>query len=421
MAKRGEGEPVVLINARIFDGESRALTDGQNVYLNAGRIAAVSDRPPTPDDGEIIDCGGRTLMPGMIDAHIHAIAFSPNVYQVTDAPMSLRSVWATRMLGRMLDRGFTTVRDTGGADYGLAIALEQGWCTGPRLYYCGFAISETGGHGDLRNPQSHRHGDDEMLACGCGHFNAIGIVVDGVDGVRRVVRENLRRGSNFVKFMASGGVASTGDRFDSIQFSDDEVRAIVDEVERHEAYCTAHAHPDRAINRALRLGVHCIEHGTLIAPDTARLAADRNAAVVPTLAAGHALALEGQSLGLPPQSLEKLGRIADQAMAALENLKSASVRVGFGTDLLGDMERHQCVEFALRAPVFSAYELLVQATSMNAEIIGAKGDLGVVKAGALADLLIVDGDPLADIGVLAQDGAKLAAILQNGVFHKRTI
>ncbi len=409
---------ISFTNALIFDGDSEKRLAGRTVVVDRERIVSVSDAPP-PAGSTVIDCGGRTLMPGMIDAHIHAYALSVNFYENTAAPDTLVACWASQMLGRMLDRGFTTVRDTGGADYGLFLALQRGYIRGPRLFYCGKAISQTGGHGDFRNPHHHHACDDNLLACGCGVVGLVTAVVDGVDAVRRVVRDNLRRGSNFIKFTGSGGVSSTGDKLSSIQFADDEVLAIVDEVERHGAYCTAHIHPDKALQRAIRLGVHCIEHGTLIEADTARMAADKGVSIVPTMAVIAALAIEGEALGYPPESLKKLDLVKDEAVSRLQHMKDAGVRVGFGTDLLGTLERHQCSEFTLRSPIFTPLELLRQATSVNAEIIGMKGQLGVVKPGAFADLLLVDGNPLDDIGLLAADGAKVAAIVKGGEFVKR--
>lgn len=404
----------VLVNSRIFDGQDARLIEGRSVYVRDGLIAEISDRPPNPDDGDVIDARGRTLMPGLIDAHIHAYSLSVNVHDIDAAPPTLHACWASHMLGRMLDRGFTTARDTGGADYGLYLGLERGYVRGPRLYYCGRAISQTGGHADFRDPHRHCAHDEHLLACGCGSVSAVCAVVDGVDKVRQIVRENLRRGSNFIKFMGSGGVSSTGDALTSIQYSDEEVIAIVDEVERHGAYCTAHIHPDAALRRAVRLGVHCIEHGTLITPETALMAADKDIAIVPTMAIIFELARRGAQLGYPPQSLQKLDLIKEEAVERMGHMKDAGMRIGFGTDLLGKTEESQLTEFTIRAAVFSNLEMLRQATSGNAAIIGAAGKLGVVKAGAFADLLLVDGNPIEDIAAIADPDRPPALIMQRG-------
>jgi imidazolonepropionase-like amidohydrolase len=405
-------------NVRVFDGEGAGLVAG-TVVVDGVTIASVGQAAP-PAGAEVIDGGGRVLMPGLIDAHIHAYAMDVNLQKVQAAPMSLLAHWAGHVLGRMLDRGFTSVRDTGGADYGLHLAIERGLIRGPRLFYCEKALSQTGGHADWRHPHHHDAGIDHLVACGCGVVNALAYVVDGVDKVRQAVRENVRRGSTFIKLMGSGGVASPSDPLDRAQFSDDEIRAIVDEVERAGVYCTAHIHPDHALKRAIRLGVHCIEHGTLIEADTARMAAERGTYIVPTLAIIAGLANEGAALGFPEESLAKLDLVKDQAVARLQHMKDAGVKIGFGTDLLGVLERHQCTEFRLRSAIFSPVEILRQATSMNGEILGMKGRLGVIRPGAVADILLVDGNPLENLAVLEQDGAALPVIMKAGRFHKRT-
>ena len=410
---------IAFTNVRIFDGENARPASG-TVVVDGGRIASVGEGPP-PQGAEVVAGGGRTLMPGMIDAHIHAYAADVDIVKIVTMPMTLLSQWANGMLRNMLDRGFTSVRDTGGADYGLHLAIERGLFPAPRLFYCEKALSQTGGHADFRHHHHHDPGIDHAVVCGCGAVNHLAYVVDGVDKIRQAVRENIRRGSSFIKLMGSGGVASPADPLDRAQYADEEIRAIVDEVERAGVYCTAHVHPDKALKRAITLGVHCIEHGTLIEPDTARMAADRGTSIVPTMAVITALATEGKELGFPQVSLDKLDMVKDQAVERMRHMKDAGVRIGFGTDLLGKLERYECSEFRLRSPIFSPIEILRQATSVNAEIIGQKGQLGTIKAGALADILLVDGDPTTDLTVMERDGAALPVIMKAGAFHKRTI
>ena len=288
---------LAFTNAHVFDGVNEALRS-VNVVVEDDRIKTVSDAPLSPDM-EVIDCGGRVLMPGLIDAHIHAYFYDMNVNRMQRYPVTMYAHHAANMLGDMIDRGFTSTRDTGGADYGLWLAIHNGLITAPRLYYCEKALSQTGGHADARHHHEYHPHDDHVVMHGCCFANPLGVVVDGVDSVRKVVREQLRRGASFIKFCGSGGVATLSDPLDSIQFSDDEVRAIVEEAENHLVYCTAHIHPDRALKRAVQLGVHCIEHGTLIEQDTANMAADRGTAIVPTLAVIAALAERGESFGFP--------------------------------------------------------------------------------------------------------------------------
>ena len=394
---------IAFTNIRIFDGHSADLVPG-TVVVDGATIASVGSAPP-PAGAKVIDGGGRTLMPGLIDAHIHAYANGIDAGKVMASPITMLAHWAAGMLRNMLNRGFTSVRDTGGADYGLYLAIERGYLKdAPRLFYCEKALSQTGGHGDFRHHHQANPADEHCVLCGCGVLNHLAYVVDGVDKVRHAVRENVRRGSSFIKLMGSGGVASPSDPLDRAQFSDEEILAIVDEVKR-----------------AIRLGVHCIEHGTLIEADTARMAADKGTYIVPTIAIISALASEGKGMGFPKESLAKLDMVKDQAVARLQHMKDAGVKVGFGTDLLGDLERFECTEFSLRSAVFSPVEILRQATSMNGEIVGMKGRLGVIKPDAIADILLVDGNPVADLTLLERNGAKLPVIMKAGQFHKKTI
>ena len=410
---------LAFTNARVFDGRNERLTPA-NVVIEGDRIATVSAAPP-PHGAELVDCGGRVLMPGLIDAHIHAYFYDLNVNRMQRYPVTMYSHHAANMLRDMLDRGFTSVRDTGGADYGLWLAIEKGLVVAPRLFYCEKALSQTGGHVDMRHHHEHHVHDDHVVMCGCCFVNPLGVVVDGVDAVRKVIREQLRRGASFIKFCGSGGVSTVSDPLDGIQFSNDEVRAIVEEVENHLVYCTAHIHPDRALRRAIELGVHCIEHGTLIEPDSARMAADRGTSIVPTLAVIAGLSERGEEFGYPRESLEKLARIKDEAIERLNHMKRAGVRIGFGTDLIGAIQPLQCIEFGLRANVFSNFEVLNQATAVNAEILGAKGKIGEIVRGAYADLLVVDGNPLEDLAVLENDGARVPVVMKAGRFHRNRL
>ena len=410
---------LAFTNAKVFDGRDDGVKQAC-VVVEGDRIVSVGDAP-APPEAEILDCGGRILMPGLIDAHIHAYFYDLNVNRMQWLPVSMYAHHAANMLGDMLDRGFTSVRDTGGADYGLWMAIEKGLITAPRLFYCEKALSQTGGHADMRHHHECHPHDEHVVMCGCCFSNPLGVVVDGVDAVRKVVREQLRRGASFIKFCGSGGVSTVSDPLEGIQFSNDEVRAIIEEVENHLVYCTAHIHPDRALKRAVDLGVHCIEHGTLIEQDTANMAADKGTAIVPTLAVIAGLAEKGEIFGYPRESLDKLFKIKDEALERLGYMKRAGVRIGFGTDLIGAIQPMQCIEFGLRANVFSNFEILNQATAMNAEIIGAKGEIGEISPGAYADILVVDGNPLENLKLMEDDGAHIPIVMKNGRFHRNRL
>jgi imidazolonepropionase-like amidohydrolase len=407
---------IVFQAARIFDGESETLKTGVNVFVEGARIREISDRPPAPGD-EVIDCGGRVLMPGLIDAHVHVYAASLNFGRLSQSPASYLAHFATRFLQSSLDRGFTTVRDVGGADVGIAMAIKDGLLDRvPRLFYGGRVISQTGGHGDFRPGD---HALDQGHYCGCAHHcDQFAVIADGVDAVRKAVREELRRGASHIKIMGSGGVASPTDPLDRCQYSDDEIRAAVDEADRAGSYIAAHCHPREAVYRAAALGVKSIEHATLIDRPTAEFVAEKGSFAVPTMATIVALFEEGAKLGLPPVSIEKLKRVADSASSSLEIMKKAGVKMGFGTDLLGSQHVRQSTEFTLRGAVLPAIDVLRSACSVNADLLCQSGNLGCIREGAVADIVVVDGNPLEDLALLASGGDHLSVIMKDGQFHK---
>lgn len=411
----------VFRGARIFDGHSEHLIEDRDVVVAGETIEAVQPRPSGEyRDAEVIECAGRVLMPGLIDAHVHVYLAGLNLTRLSQTPVSYLAHYGAQFLRACLDRGFTTVRDVGGADVGISLAIRDGLLTGvPRLLYGGRVISQTGGHGDFR-PGDHRL--DDVVCCGCGfHSDPMAVVADGADAVRRAVREELRRGASHIKIMASGGIASPTDPVERLQYSDDEIRAAVDEAERAGAYVAAHCHPAAAVRRAAELGVRSIEHATLVDDEAAEIVAAKGAYAVPTMATIFALAEEGEQLGLPAVSLEKLGRVKDKALESLHILKRAGVKMGLGTDLLGPQHVRQSTEFTLRAQALPNIDILRSACSVNAELIGHVGNLGCIRAGAAADLLLVDGDPVKDISVLGRGGDGFAVIMKAGQFHKRAI
>ncbi len=293
---------IVLENCTVFDGGAPELAEGMHLLIDGEQIVVVADRPITAEGARIIDLGGRTLMPGLIDAHVHVIATSLDLGRLGEEPATLTAARARPILQAMLARGFTTVRDAAGADWGLALAVEQGLIDGPRLFFSGRALSQTGGHGDFR-PRSW----DGVDTCACCSTAAgFAVVVDGVAAVQRAAREELRRGASQIKIMASGGVASPSDPVWNLQFSDDEIRAAVWEAKSWQTYVMAHAYTPEAIARCVRLGVRSIEHGNLIDAETAALMAAEDAFLVPTLVTYEALRREGARFGFPEVSIAKI-------------------------------------------------------------------------------------------------------------------
>ena len=401
---------LVFQHADILDAASGTLLRDRFVRVDGDLIAEVSDRPiDVPAGARVVDARGKVLMPGLIDCHVHVLASMLNAGRLARLPNVLTVLRAVPILRGMLMRGFTTVRDAAGADWSLAEAVRTGLVEGPRLFPSGRALSQTGGHGDFRERS------DVIEPCPCTpKVGALGRVVDGVDAVRRAVREEIQMGATQIKIMASGGVASPTDPIHYLGFSEDEIRAAVEEAANADTYVLAHAYTPRAIARAARLGVRTIEHGNLVDDETARLMADHGTIAVPTVVTYEALASEGATLGLPPESVAKIENVRGAALRSLEVYARAGVRMAFGTDLLGESHRFQSDEFRLRAGVLGAAEALRAATIHAAHVVRMDGRLGVVAPGAMADLLLVDGNPLADIGVLCGQGERLAMVVQGG-------
>lgn len=393
---------------RVFDGEKLLPGARHTVVVRAGRIVEVRDAPQSHDLGvevEHLDLGNLTLLPGLIDAHFHPVSSSLNIAAIDAMHPSHRALGARWHLESALRRGFTTVRDAGGADIGLVRAIEEGLIEGPRLLIAGKALSQTGGHGDMRSQES-------VPLCSCGYSGALSQVVDGPDQMRAVVREHLRQGADHIKLFVSGGVLSPTDPIWMDQFTDAEIRAAVEEARTRRTYVMAHAHTAQAAIRCVANGVRSIEHGTLMDRESAERVAAAEAFVVPTLCVVEAI--REAPLGLPAPALEKLGEIGDQNAAALEHCRTAGVKLGFGTDLFGPLRDQQSREFLIRARVQSPLEVLRSATSINAELIGKRGELGCITPGAAADLIAVEGDPASDARVLGQPDSHLKLVMRAG-------
>jgi imidazolonepropionase-like amidohydrolase len=405
---------VIFANCAVIDGTRRERREDHHVLVEGERIREVSDRPINSAAAETIDLKGRTLMPGLIDAHVHVLAVDAALARLADRPVTLLTLQAAKLLEGMLQRGFTTVRDAGGADGGLAEAVEQGLVRGPRIFPSGSALSQTGGHGDTR-PRTQ---PAETCAC-CAGGAALSRIADGVAECRRAARDELRKGATQIKILASGGVASPYDPIWNLQYSEEEVRAIVEEAQAWRTYVLAHAYSPEAIRRSIDFGVRSIEHGNLIDRATAEHVAGADAFVVPTLVTYDALHRHGRELGFPEVSMAKLSEVREAGLASLEILKSAGVKIGYGTDLLGPMHRYQSREFVIRSEAMSPFDSIRSATGVNAELLNRSGELGVVAPGARADLIVVDGDPLADISLLDGQGEHLTHIMKDGVFYKR--
>ncbi|MDH0736723.1 amidohydrolase family protein [Achromobacter sp. AGC78] len=406
---------VLFKNANLLDPLLADLQEGHHVLVEDGVIKEVSDKPIASASAQVIDAAGRTLMPGLIDLHVHVLATQLNLSTQGVLPDALVMMRAVPIMAAMLRRGFTTVRDAGGAGWGLKCAVNEGTVKGPRLFISGRAISQTGGHGDPRPRSDHLR---PMSFCGCC-FRAgdIGRVADGIDDVRKAVRQELQMGADQIKMMASGGVASPTDPIASFGYSEEEIRVIVDEAASRQTYVMAHSYTADAIERAIRNGVRTIEHGNLVDERVARFMAEKGAFVVPTLVTYEALANEGADYGLPPDSVAKIATVRTAGLHSLEIYKKAGVKIGYGSDLLGPSQRLQSDEFRIRNEVLSAQEVIQCATTTAAEVLNQVGQLGRIQVGALADVLLVDGNPYRDLSCLLGQGEHIALIMKEGVIE----
>jgi imidazolonepropionase-like amidohydrolase len=388
-----------VVNGLVFDGVSDELVEAA-VQVVDGRITAVGD--PQPADS-VIDARGRTVLPGLIDAHCHAYGIDLDLLAIESRPLSYVALKAARRLEAALSRGFTTVRDPAGGDAGLARAIDEGLLRSPRYLFTGPALSQTGGHGDPRAADSE--------VCGCSTHNCE--VVDGVDALRKAVRERFRRGAHAIKIMTSGGVVSLTDPIRIPQYSAEEIRAVTDEAARRGSYVAAHAYSPEAIRHAIDNGVRSIEHGNLLDAETAAAMAEVGAFLVPTLGTYEAMDRRGAELGMAPVSRQKNSEVLEAGRKAVELARAAGVRVGFGTDLMGVLEEEQLQCLRVQVEVDGPLLALQSATSVNAELLG-RPDLGRVHEGCAGDLLIVDGNPLEDPSVL-WGGPERRTVVQGGV------
>lgn len=404
---------ILFTNARIVDGSAPEAGAPVNVLVEGDVIRDVGTSVASAK-ARSIDLKGKTLMPGLIDAHVHVVAGLADLGRNAALPDSLVTARSFGIMREMLMRGFTTVRDVGGADFGLKQAVEEGHFPTPRLVISGKALSQTGGHADFRGRY-----DDREAVLTRHRLGALGRICDGVDQVRRAAREELKGGADFIKIMANGGCASPTDPIHFLGYSVSELEAIVEEARMAGTYVSAHVYTDAAIRRCVEAGVHSLEHCNLIQPETAELAARNGAVAVPTLVTYDKLASEGGKLGFPPDSVAKVEFVRAAGMESLAIMQKAGLAMAYGSDLLGEMHRHQSEEFVIRGRALPAHEVIASATHVAARLLKLEGKIGTIAPGAHADLIVVDGDPLKDLSLLTRQGKHMPAIMKGGVFVKR--
>jgi imidazolonepropionase-like amidohydrolase len=376
---RTRGGSIRIRNGLLFDGTSASLI-ARDLVIRDGVMLDADE--PAPAGIPEIDARGGVVTPGFIDAHLHAYAVSLNLLHNETRHLSYVALLARKRLGAALRRGFTTVRDVAGGDAGLHAAIEEGLFTSPRYFYTGAALSQTGGHGDATAP------DDTL----CFHGGPGLEIVDGAEALRVAVRSRLHGGAHAIKIMASGGVTSPSDPLMIPQYSLEEIRAVTEEAGRRGSYVAAHAYSSEAIQHALRGGVRSIEHGNLLDDETARAMAGAGAYLVPTLVTYDAMSRHGSELGMTAVGLAKNAEVLDQGRIAIERANAAGVPVGFGSDLMGELETEQLQGLRLQSEVAGVLQLLRSVTSVNAALL-RNDRLGRIGPGAVGDVLIFDGNP----------------------------
>ncbi|KMW58273.1 Prolidase [Candidatus Rhodobacter oscarellae] len=400
---------ILITSARIVDGTTDQPQDAVDIRLADGQVQEQGQNLSPGAETVVIDAKGQFVMPGLIDAHVHVNAVDANLKANAALPDPIVTIGAMNQMRAMLMRGFTTVRDLGGATGAFRQAMGAAPLALPRLNICGKALSQTGGHSDLRGPfeRTPTEGHQDRLG-------TMGVICDGVPAVRQAAREQFRSGADFLKIMANGGVSSPTDPIHFLGFSREELIAMVEEVNNVGSYAAAHLYTDEAIRRAVECGIHSLEHCNLIEAETAQLAANLGCIACPTLITYDKLASEGASMGLPAASVAKVDDVRLKGLESLTIMAEAGLPMAYGSDLLGGMQPHQSGEFELRAKVLPTQMVIAAATQIAAKLMRMEGKLGTLNPGAFADVLLVKANPLENISVLSGQGEGVSAIIKGG-------
>jgi len=391
---------LTITNALVFDGVSHDLVEA-HIHIAEGIIREIGTAV-TPAV-HTIDAGGRVVMPGLIDAHFHAYSSAMGGLELELSPLSYVAINGTARLGSALRRGFTTVRDVAGGDLGLARAVEEGLFPSPRYYYTGAALSQTGGHGDPRP------GDLDV----CFYSGHMSQIADGIDELRKAVRSRFRGGAHAIKIMTSGGVVSLTDPIRVPQYSAEEVWAVTEEATRRGSYVAAHAYSPEAIIHSVVNGVRSIEHGNLLNVEAAALMREHDAYLVPTLVAYDAMNRRGDEVNLNPISRAKNQEVLSAGREAVAIARAAGVSIGFGTDLMSELENDQLLGIRLQLEVESVGDVMRSLTSVNASLLNTTS-VGRITEEFVGDLLILDGNPFNDSATL-WDESRPRTVVQAGL------
>jgi len=407
----------LFTNANIVLEGATALRPSFSVLVQNDRILSVSQAPIDAGDATVIDVGGRTLMPGLIDAHAHIMGLSLTPKNIS-YPAAEITVAAANYLRNCLMDGFTTIREAGGADHATARLLAEGRIIGPRLFYSGKALTQTGGGADFRTPDEH------MDPCGhVGPFSNMSVIADGVDEVRKAAREELRKGATQIKLFASGGVVFPAEGHSTLyEFAEAELRAVVEEAAARSTYVMAHVYTDEGVRRCLKAGVRSIEHANFVTEETVAMMAECNAFYVPTFISLAQRVESAAETHLSDTIVDNIQRTIARGKQVYAWARKHKVPIGLGTDLWGpDAQKSQLREFEMRLDVDTPANILHSATVTNAQLLMQESKLGTLAEGAYADLLIVEGNPFADLGVMMNPQKNLKFIMKDGVIYKNEL
>lgn len=410
-------ETIILRNATIIDGTGADPVPNGSVVIEGERIKEIVTGPPghVPSDAITLDCRHQSLLPGLIDAHVHMAAVDADIIEQQRRYFtSLLVIRTLKVMKETLDQGFTTARDAGGIDPGFREAVAQGLVPGPRLFVAGRALSQTGGHGDFRLPTEHYPPVEHPAGLATG-------VYDGVDAVRRAAREQLRQGVDHIKVMAGGGAMSPSDEIDTSQYSLEELQAAVFEAESAGKYVSAHCYSVRSILNSITAGIRSIEHGNLLNESAAQAIKEAGAFLVPTMVTYEMISRMGKDLGVPENNVRKINEARERSLEGLDIAHRVGVKIASGSDLLGPMQCYKGMELELKSQVLGPMGAIVASTKTNAELLRREKDLGTIEPGKLADLILVDGDPLQDIAVFQEYQEKITLIMQGGRLYKNLL
>ncbi|HAT2015290.1 TPA: amidohydrolase family protein [Legionella pneumophila] len=409
---------ILFKNANVILGESTEIQKNFDVMVQNDLISQVSQTPLQPLEGmRVIDVKGKTLMPGLIDAHAHVtgLTLSPKNIFYSEAEVFLA---AATYLKNSLFYGFTTLREAGGADFRIAQLLDNKSIPGPRLFYSGRALTQTGGGADFRKP------NEQIDPCGhVGSFSTMSVIADGVDEVRKAAREELRKGATQLKVFASGGVVFPSLSNPTLyEYSEEELSTIVEEARARNTYVMAHAYSDESVRKCIKSGVRSIEHANFVSEPTVELMSESGVFYDPTFISLAQRIESAEQNRLSEAIVANLKNTIEKGKKVYEYALKYKIPIAFGTDLWGpEAQRDQLREFEMRKELDSAANIIRSATVVNAELLMQKGKLGVISAGAYADLLVVDGNPLVNLNVLLRPDENLKLIMKDGVIYKNEL